>query len=202
MKLGKIAWLILGIGILVIALGSLYTVYRGQVQDQEKVNNSLSLAQVTLSKLATERANLESTLTEIENKLTQATSRLKPAKAAFPTSMESIEVDEQLFRIAKDWGLEVISLTASKPDDEKVKVEVGDTEVGDVTYFVTSFTIAVKGEVSDILDFINTIVTRDDFNTATIEMVNIKVPEPPTEEEEAEKPSATIQLVIYGYKGG
>ena len=202
MKLGKIAWLILGIGVLVIALGSLYMVYRGQAEEQEKVNNSLSLAQATLSKLAAERANLESTLTEIETKLDQATSRLKPAKASFPTSVEIIEADEQLFRIAKDWGLEVISLTASKPDDEKVKVEVGDTEVGDVTYFVTSFTIAVKGEVSDILDFINTIVTRDDFNTATIELVNIRVPEPPAEEEEAEKPSATIQLIIYGYKGG
>ena len=196
MKLGKTAWLILGVGILVIALGSLYMVYRGQAEEQEKVNNSLSLAQATLSKLAAERANLESTLTEIENKLDQATSRLKPAKAAFPTSMESIEVDEQLFRIATiDWGLEVISLTASKPTDSAVKVEVGDTEVGEVIYFVTSFTIAVKGEVSDILDFINTIVTQDDFNTATIELVNIKVAE-------SEKPSATIQLVIYGYKGG
>ncbi len=234
MKLGKTAWYVLGIGIIVIALGSLYMLYRGQVAEQEELNNSLSLAQATLPKLAADRANLESTLTELEDKLAQATSRLKTAKAAFPTaSVESIEVDELLFQIADTWDLDITSLTASGPDDEDIAVEVEDIEVEGVTYSVTSFTVAVKGKapksvfkteeeykayidkaVDDILDFINTIVTHEDFTTATVEIVNITVPEPLTEEEKedlteeqierregTEVPSATIQLIIYSYRG-
>lgn len=212
MKLGKTAWLILIVGVLVIALGSLYMLYRGQLAEQEQLNDALSLAQATVPKLAVDRANLESTLTELEDKLVQATSRLKTAKAAFPTSsVESIEVDELLFQIADAWDLDITSLTASEPGDEDIAVEVEDIEVADVAYSVTPFTVAVKGEVTDILDFINAIVTHEDFITATVEAVNIMVPEPLTEEEkedlteeeiaEKEKPSATIQLVIYSYRG-
>ena len=212
MKLGKIAWLILGIGIIIIALGSLYMLYRGQLAEQERLNDALSLAQATVPKLAVDRTNLESTLTELQDKLAQATSRLKTAKAAFPTSsVESIEVDELLFQIADAWDLDITSLTAEEPSVQIVEVEVEDIDVADVTYSVTSFTVAVKGEVTDILDFINTIVTHEDFITATVEVVNITVPEPLTEEEkedlteeeieEKEKPSATIQLVIYSFRG-
>jgi hypothetical protein len=111
-------------------------------------------------------------------------------------------------------------------------VEDEDIEVDDVTYFITSFSVLVKGKMpetifesveahkvyidntlSDILDFIHTVATHNDFRTATFELVDISIPEPLTEEglaelveegevTESEIPSATINLVIYGYKGG
>lgn len=213
MKISKTTWYILGIGILVIAIGSLYMLYLQQGREQEQLNEALFTAQGTLPKLASERANLESTLTELEDRLAQATSKLETAKAAFPTSTtESIEVDELLFDIADDWELDITYLTASEPRDRKVKVEVeDDVKAEDVTYLVTTFTVTVKGEVADILEFIDTIVTHSDLTTATIELANIEVPEPLTEEEkeelteeeitEEEMPSATITLVIYAYKG-
>jgi hypothetical protein len=212
MRFSRTAWLILGIGILVIALGSLYMLYLQQGREQEQLNEALFAAQSAVPRLASERANLESTLTELEDNLAQATSELETAQAVFPTSTESIEVDELLFGIADDWGLDVTNLTASEPSDEKVNVEAEeDIEVEDVTYLVTSFTVEVKGEVADILKFIDTIVTHSDLTTATIEQANINVPEPLTEEEkealteeeieEKETPSATINIIIYAYKG-
>jgi len=207
MKLSKIAWLIMVIGIFVIASGSLYWIYLQEGPKQEELNAQLSVVQAQLPKLAAERASLESTLTELEDKLAQATSQLKTARAAFPTAaVESIEVDELLFGIADDWGLEITSLTASEPDGQDIEVEVEDIEVEDVIYLVTSFDVNVKGEVADILNFIHTIVTHKDFDTATVELVNIVVPQPLTEAEkeelnEEEIPSATIKLVIYSYKG-
>lgn len=215
MKLSKIAWLILVIGIFVIASGSLYWLYLQEGPKQEELNEQLSAVQAKIPKLAAERASLESTLTELEDKLAQVTSQLKTAKAAFPALVESIEVDELLFGIANDWGLEIISLTASEPSDLKVAVEVEteDIEVEDVTYLVTSFDVDVKGEVSDILNFIHTIVTHRDFDTATVEIVSIVIPDPVSEEEkeglskeeieereEMDTPSANIKLVIYSYK--
>ena len=52
MKLSKTAWLILGIGIFVIALGSLYIVYSQQGDEREQLNDSLPAAQATLPKVA------------------------------------------------------------------------------------------------------------------------------------------------------
>ena len=76
---------------------------------------------------------------------------------------------------------------------------------------VTSFTADVKGEVTDILNFIQTIVNHQDFDAATVEIVTLVIPEPVRETEkeelsaeeieEREKPSATITLVIYTYEG-
>jgi len=215
MKLSKIAWLILVIGIFVIASGSLYWLYLQEGPKQEELSEQLSAVQAKIPKLAAERANLESTLTELEDKLAQATSQLRTAKAVFPAAVESIEVDELLFGIANDWGLEIISLTASEPSDLEVAVEMEteDIEVEDVTYLVTSFDVDVKGEVSDILNFIHTIVTHRDFDTATVEIVSIVIPDPVSEEEkeglskeeieereEMDTPSANIKLVIYSYK--
>ena len=123
MKLSRIAWIILVIGIFVIASGSLYWLYLQEGPKQEGLSGQLSVVQAKIPKLAAERANLESTLTELEDKLAQVTSQLTTAKAVFPAAVESIEVDELLFGIAWDWGLEITSLTASEPSDLEVVVE-------------------------------------------------------------------------------
>ena len=231
MKLGKTSWYVLGIGILIIAAIGLFMLYQQESQEQEWLNEELAAAQTEVPKLASERANLESTLTELEDNLAQAISKLKTAKAVFPALVESIEYDEQLFKFAKDNELDIFIVTATEPGDNIVPVEVEDEdiEIEDVTYFVTYFNVEVKGQVpetvfgteeghkayidntvDDILNFINTIATHRDFTTATMETVAIFIPEPLTEEElaeleemtEAEVPSATINLVIYGYRGG
>ncbi len=189
-RLSKTAWLILGIGIFVIAMGSLYFLYSRQGGEQGQLNDSLSVAQATLPGLVSEKEDWESQLTQLESQLTQWESQLSQAvslldttQASLPESVESIEYDEELFRIADGWRLEIINLTASESRDKEVQVEVEDIEVEDITFLVTSFTVDVRGEVNDILGFINTIVTSEDFTCATVELVNINIPEPLTEEE-------------------
>jgi len=202
------------------------------------------VAQDTLPTLVSEKEDWESQLTRLESQLTrlkselaQAVSLLNRTAASFPESVESIEYDERLFKIADNWNLEITTLTASEPTDKVVE---------DITYSVTSFAVDVRGEVANILDFINAIVTSEDFTCATAELVNINVPELLTgaekeaitkrftgglleelakedlteikrkellkalaealaaaeeEIEELEMPSASIRLVIYGYKG-
>ena len=213
MKLSKTAWLVLVIGIFVIASGSLYWLYLQEGPKQEELSGQLSAVQARIPKLAEQRASLESTLTELEDKLAQVTSQLKTAKAVFPAAVESIEVDELLFGMAWDWGLEITSLTASEPSDLKVAVEAEteDIEVEDVTYLVTSFDVVVKGKapesdfteeeykayidkaVDDILNFINTIATHEDITTATVKLVSIVIPEPLSEKEKDELTEELIE---------
>ena len=201
-RLSRTAWLILGIGILVIVLGSLGTIYRTQASEQKELTSQLGMAQATLPKLASEKEALESQLTQLGKKLTQTTSLLNQAESKFPESVESVDYDEALFRIADNCDLEITKLTAS---------DARDKEVEDITFSIASFSGEVEGEVVDILDFVDAIATGKDFANANVELVNIKVPEPLTEEdkeemtdeeiEEAEMPSATIELTIYGYRG-
>ncbi len=216
MKLSRTAWLVLIIGIFVIAIGSLYWLYMQDGREQEQLSQTLSVTQTTLPKLASERTNLEGTLTDLEDRLAQAISQLRVSKAVFPASVQSIEIDEMLFGIADNWSLEITNLTATEPNDTPVSpeiedIEAEDIEVEDVNYQLTSFTVEMKGQVSDILGFFDSVVNQRDFTTAAVELVTIVVPEPVSETERAlltadeiedrETPTATINIVIYAYKG-
>jgi hypothetical protein len=212
LKLSRTAWLILSIGIFVIAVGGLYMVYRGQVAQQQELNTKLSQAQAELPPLVSQREDLEGQLAGLENDMAQVISSLESNKAKFPESVDSIEYGEVLFNIADDSGLKIVILTASGTEDE---------EVDGIIYSVTLFDVVVKGEVDDVLDFVHVISTSDgfttttgeltDFTTATVELVDISVPDPLSEEvkegmtaaemDEAESPSAAIKITVYSYKG-
>lgn len=206
MRLGRTSWIILGIGILIVAAVSLYMVYRGQVSEQASLNDDLSQETATLHLLALERLSLEGELAQLESDLTelqgetgqleaemsqleaelsqleaeleqavaQAILLLNEAKAKFFSSVESIEYDEVLFGFARDANLEVAGLAMSEPTD---------IDVEGVTCVTTSFTVTVRGEVADILNFVNTIVTDEAFKTAILEPFNMAVPEPLTDKE-------------------
>ena len=221
MRLGKIAWTILIAGIFIIAFVALYMIYAREQRAQEPLEHALSVAQDALPKLTTERTNLDNTLTDLEDRVDRAMLQLKTARASFPTTRtESIEVDERLFDIAVDWGLNVTELTATEPGDENAPVEVEiedaegkteDIDVEDIGFTVTTFKVAVEGAVVDILDFIHSVATHEDFTAATIEEITLEVPEPLTDEEkedltdaeieEAEMPSTTLTLTTYNYQG-
>jgi hypothetical protein len=190
MRLSRTAWLVLGIGIFVIALATLYTVYSRQSSEQEELKKSLAGAQ--LPRLISQREALESQLTEQQSKLAEAQSSLSTAQASFPKLPASIDYDEVLSEIAHDYSLEVMSMAAAEPREKKVE---------DVTYIVISFEVEVRGEVNSMLGMVNAIATDERLTSAGVELVNIKVPQVATEGEEPEKPLGTIKFVGYSYGG-
>ena len=210
MRLSRTAWLVLGIGVFIIAFATLFSINAGQSGEQKQINDSLAAAQALLPKLVAEREDWEGQLTQWENKVDEVTSSLSKFKATFPRSLESIEYDETLFDIAHDCDLEIAEITTSEPRNEKVE---------DVTYSVTTLKVVVRAAdskpgsvmafetyidntVAKILDFIDIVATSEDFTNATIELVDMKNLEPPGEITGNEnKPEATISLAIYGYKG-
>jgi hypothetical protein len=119
---------------------------------------------------------------------------------------------------------------------EEINFEDTDQELAPTNFSLTYFTVEVKGKpiaaapkterehqtyinqtVANILDYINALITSDDFISATFEIVNFEIAEPlttPDLEEmiEAEIPeeeiiretgsaSATIRFVVYYYEG-
>jgi septal ring factor EnvC (AmiA/AmiB activator) len=118
MKISKTALLVLGIGIFIIVFATLFTMYSRQSGDREQLNDNLAKAQALLPQLVGQRQDLEGQLTQSHEKLAKATSSLTTSEARFPKSVESIEYDETLFKIADDCDLQVVELTASEPKNE------------------------------------------------------------------------------------
>ena len=177
MKLSKKVWLIVVVVIFAVAIGILFSIYSGQNGERAQLNDRLSGAQTLLSGLTNNREAKE-------DELTQAESLLEAGQAQFPESVESIEYGDDLFEIADDCNVGLTKLTASKPTNKTV---------GPVTYSVSSFVVVVQGSIDDILDFIYAIRTGDDFQLPwSAEVTSVKT--------NVSSGSATVNLIIYGYK--
>jgi len=188
MKLSKTALWILGIGFFIITSAVLVMLHAGQSGDVEQLEDNLAVTQTVLTTLTSEREELNSQLLQLENQLDEAEAAYSQSQANFPQAVMSIEHDEELFLIADDYNLEVMSLTASEPRENKVE---------GIPFDNTIFEMEVRGEVSNILSFINNVTTGGYFDSATVELVNMEVPEP----DEDETPTAVIKLIIYSYEG-
>lgn len=188
MKLSKTALWILGIGVFVIASAVLIMFYVRQSGDAEQLEDNLLVNQSLLTKLTSDSEDMNSQLMQLYNQLDEAEAAYSQSKANFPKSVMTIEYDEELFFIADDYDLEVMSLTASEPQEYLVE---------EIPFFNTDFEVEVRGAVSNILSFINNVATGGYFDAATVELVNMEVPEP----EEGGQPTATIKIIVYSYKG-
>jgi hypothetical protein len=178
MKLSRKATLIVVIVIFAVALGVLFYIYSSQNKERANLNERLSWAQTLLPTLVDNRETKE-------DELTQAESLLAAGKAQFPESVESIEYDDDLFEIAEDCNVSLTQVTASKPTTKTV---------GAVTYSISTFVVVVYGGIDNIMDFIYTIRTGDDFQLPwSAEVTSIKA--------NVSSGSANINVIIYGYKG-
>jgi hypothetical protein len=174
MKRSNKVWIIVGIGIIVVLLVIVFTVYFRQGREQEDLNNKLSAAQILSTTLTNQEADLK-------NQLASAQSLLASSQVQFPQAVESIEYGEYIFEIADRCNLRLNSLAFPKPVAKKE---------GAVTYSVVSLSLPVSGEVADIFEFIDIIKTDPRFTSTQVKSVNLGVA----------GESATISVDIYGYK--
>jgi FtsZ-binding cell division protein ZapB len=228
MRISKTIWITLGVAIFIIGFVVLYLMYSRQIDEQEQLKSKLETNVATLPKLVAERENWQNQLVKLQNELaqrqsalTEANQQLSQATAGWPKSAESIEYDEKLFEIADAWNLDITVVTAAAAEEEKIE---------GISFTVASFTVEVRGKlvtiadfaeaadyrkylddtVDDILAFIHTVASDKNFDSARIQLVDLAVSEPLTDEEfEAEGaqlgeppwPWARITLTIYTYKG-
>ena len=188
MKLSKIAWWILGAGFFILAAIILVVLFSGQSGDAKQLEDNLLVTQTLLNKLISDREDMESQLAQLQNEMEEAQLAYNQSQTKYPESVASIEYDEEIFSLANDSNLDIISLIASEPRENKVE---------DISFVNTVFEIEVQGTVTNILTFIDDIATGEYFETATVELINLEVPETSQNEE----PSAFIKIIIYSYEG-
>lgn len=197
MKLSKTAWWILGIGFFIIASAVLVAFFSGQSGDAEQLEENLTVTQTVLATLVADREEMSGQLAQLENQLDEAATAYSQSKAKFPELVASIEYDEEIFSIANDSNLQVLSITASEPQVIDVTASEPSENEEEILFANTIFTMEVQGTVSNILTFIDDVATGGYFNSATVELINLEIPEIGQDEE----PTAAIKIIIYSYEG-
>ena len=188
LKLSKIVWIVLAIGIFVILVAGLMLAHSQQGQEQIRINQELSLIQLTLPKYSPEE--LSSQQKELENRLAQTELEIKDAKASLRQSIESIEATDTIFAAARTSNVEVLLVRSLGTPTTKV--------LEGLTLTFLSLTAKVEGDVPNLIKFVVELNVK--FPSGAIESVEIIVPEAVEGEEEL-RPSADIKLFIHTYEG-
>jgi hypothetical protein len=171
--------------------GYLYTANNTENKNQTQIKNNIAKDLVTINKGITQKADLDKAAADIASQLDAAKAAL--ADIHFLKAVESIEYDRIVYDIANTSNVRIDSLAATPPSDVK---ELNNT------YQLTKFAVSVEGlspdnifastgddtayidtVVANILNFTNKIAVSPDFDTAVIESVDIKEPNPMTPEE-------------------
>ena len=124
--------LILGVGVVLVVF-----LYTQQQTQNNKLTDEVDTAGTALVQNSLSRRDLE-------NRLVTANLALAELTANFPSSKQSMDMEEALFKAAADAGVEVTSINASDPKAETV---------GDSTYKSFGVTVSVTGETGSLLRF-------------------------------------------------
>jgi len=206
MRLTKTFWIVLGVVILVAAAVTLYMFYRGQVSEQDKLNDSLTAVHTELQRLDLEKIGLEHEIAQLESDLAGLegeTDQLEAEISQLEAELSQLE-DERAQAVAQaalllsEAEAKFLSTVESIEYDEilfgfaqDTNLRIEEVEVSvpmeqgaeDIVYNTTTFSITVWGDVADILDFVDTIVAYESFKTAVLDTFGMNVPEPLSDEE-------------------
>lgn len=184
MKLTKTSWLIITIGIFIIAFTSLAAVRYRQISQQKQLNDELASVELELTKVQPEQ--LSSQYQELERRLSQTLAQLETAKAEFSPPIESIDTNDILFDIAREYGVRVAQITLS--DDSSYNSN-------GVAYSIETFSVTIEGNTLSLINFITRL--NNDLATGVVKSVAISIPGMSSEE----NTSADIQLIMHTYRG-
>jgi hypothetical protein len=176
--------IVIAIGIFVVVGIGLGMVRSRQVNEQNRLNEELTLVQSRLSVVQPEK--LSSQQTELEKQLSQTISQCDAVKAILSRPVGSISVSRILFDVAEAYELKITRVTSPG-------LAGGDLE--GVTCSVINVSATVEGDVPNLVNFIAKLNSQ--FATGVVNPIKITIPEAASEE----KASADIQLVVYTYYG-
>lgn len=183
MKLGKASWLLITIGIFIIALVGLVVVRSQQVKQQNLLSEELASTELRLKGIQLER--LSNQQEELEKGLSQTISQFEVARAMLSQPIESITISSTLFVIAEAHGVELTEI--SSPG-------LSSAELEGLTFSVIPLTARVEGDVPNLVSFITRL--NEELTTGVVKSVKISIPEIA-----GEKASANIELAVYTYQG-
>ena len=183
LKLSKTSWIILGVGVFIVALAVLGITRSQQAKEQATLEDELEMSQTSLAlmqidEMQAELAGLEQTVAEEQAELDLASNLLNQ-------TVVSVDVTDEFFSIASACGVLVVNISTS-PIAPNIYEGLGLS--------ATSLSAALEGDLPNLIDFVEALYSG--FNTGQIKMAQIDIP--PSSSDDT--PTANIQMTIYSYE--
>ena len=175
MKLGKASWLMLTVGIIVVAFGSLGIARAQQVEQRTQVEEELTVAERRLDNFQLKQ--LYTQKGELEDRVDEAVSQLEAIQNELGQSIESIGVTESLFEIASANDVEITLISSS---------DIGTGKLLDINSSIVRISLNVEGDIPDLISFITAL--NNDFTTGVVVSAGITIRDLYEGEDEGEQP--------------
>lgn len=181
-KLGRVSQLMLIIGIFLILVIPLGTIYLQQPARQAGLKGALSNLETILEVPTTEE--------NLERELRQAEADLEAARADFLSPDQSPEIIDRLLELAESNDIDVTKAQVSIPEDDEEDADEGASQ-----YPVLTFNLYLEGQVPKFQNFLLALDAA--LLTAEVKEVTFTIAE-----EEGEEDTATITIDVSCYEGG
>lgn len=179
-KLGRVSQLMLLVGIFLILVIPLGTIYVQQPARQIQLKGALSNLETILALPRTEKE-------ELEAELRQAEAELDAARAVFLSPDQSPEIIDRLLELAESNDIDVTKTQVSVSDE--------DADEGTSQYPVLTFKVDFDGQVPKFQNFLLALDAA--LLTAEVKEVTFTIAE-----EEGEEDTATITIDVSCHEGG
>ena len=182
-KLSKTSWLILAAGVFIVILAGLGLTRSQQLSEQNQLDEALASTTARLSMLEASQLKLEEA--ELRQRLDETMVEFEEAKDRLHQTVVSVDITDELFRIAEYSDVEIMSMMSSAQSDGKL---------GPIPCLTTSISANIRGSTSDLIDFVLNL--NSGYTTGIVRSVNISIPE-----DTSDNSTAAITLFIYSYEG-
>ncbi len=180
MKIGRMGYFLLALGVLGIAFASVGMTTSQQSTEMQQLQTQLTLARMKLDKIQLDP--LYTKLNDLQSRLRGAQIKTEAAKASIRQSLDSVPITSTLFQLAEASNVTIVGIVSRDASTEPV---------GTVPCAVLSFTISASGSLESLVGFIQALGTS--FGTGMIQEISLSAL--------ASEFSASIRINVYSYGG-
>jgi hypothetical protein len=176
LRLNKISqWLLIAIGIAIVAMGF---AYQGQAKEQEEIEKKIN-AELAQFETISEQPVPDPTV-NLQVTLDEAQAELLEANGMFVDISQSVEISDNLYTLAGSCGLSVLEMGMT----------MAYKSIDEITYLVLTVTVKLEGKVAKLLAFVDKV--GKEWASVEIESLEIEMAD-----SEGEEDTASIDINIY-----
>jgi len=183
-KLSKKSWVLISIGLFLIGMIGLWTVYSQQSGVEKQLKEELTLVNSKLDSIEIEL--LENKPGELEQQLDKTLEQSETARETLSQPMNSIIISDILFSTAEANNVNITAISSSVAN--RMTLE-------GVPCLTLPVTASIEGELNHLVDFVTEL--NGDYPIAEVNSFNVQIPYSAGNT----TLSANIQMVIYAYEG-
>ncbi|MBI2854709.1 MAG: hypothetical protein HYX87_07310 [Chloroflexi bacterium] len=192
LKMSKSSYMSLAAGAFLVVAAGLGVGYRELSHRQELSAQELSETQKRLTTFAS--GKLATQMADLKDQLARTNSQMVAVKQKLTRTLESIGNSDEIYRIAKQTGVQVNQLTSKGIESQKL---------GATSFQILPLTVEVSGEVSNMVDFV---LELNKLSAGLIRSVDMDIPQkiarPGEQPGPSERPSTIVELTLYSYYNG